>query len=243
MKPICSLSLDLDNLWSYLKVHGDETWTDYPSYLDVLVPRLLDFLEKRNLRISVFIVGRDAGIESNHRWLRMLADAGHEICNHSYQHEPWLHLYSPEEIDQELTASEEAIEAATGKRPSGFRGPGFSYSPQVLASLVERGYDYDASTFPSFIGPLARAYYFRTARLSPRRNGRSAASSSAASAKCCFRTSPTDGNWTEGRFWRFPLPRFPCCGRRFTSATWSTWHRNRRRSPGSTWVSQRLCAG
>ena len=166
MKPICSLSLDLDNLWSYLKVHGDEAWAEYPSYLDVFVPRLLDFLQKRNLRVSVFIVGRDAGIESNRRWLRMLADAGHEICNHSYQHEPWLHLYSREEIEQELTASEEAIEAATGKRPLGFRGPGFSFSPQLLASLAERGYVYDASTFPSFIGPLARAYYFRTTRLS-----------------------------------------------------------------------------
>ncbi len=167
MKPICSLSLDLDNLWSYLKVHGDEAWADYPSYLDVFVPRLLGFLDERNLRISVFIVGRDAAIESNRRWLRMIADAGHEICNHSHQHEPWLHLYSREEVERELTASEEAIEAATGKRPSGFRGPGFSFSPQVLESLAERGYDYDASTFPSFIGPLARAYYFRTAGLAP----------------------------------------------------------------------------
>jgi hypothetical protein len=32
--------------------------------------------------------------------------------------------------------------------------------------LHERGYAYDASTLPTWIGPLARAYYFRSAALS-----------------------------------------------------------------------------
>ena len=31
--------------------------------------------------------------------------------------------------------------------------------------LARRGYQYDASTFPTFLGPLARMYYFLTARL------------------------------------------------------------------------------
>jgi hypothetical protein len=34
----------------------------------------------------------------------------------------------------------------------------------VLRILARRGYRYDASTFPTFLGPLARAYYFATAR-------------------------------------------------------------------------------
>ena len=33
--------------------------------------------------------------------------------------------------------------------------------------LAERGYAYDASTLPTWIGPLARAYYFRQAELEP----------------------------------------------------------------------------
>jgi peptidoglycan-N-acetylglucosamine deacetylase len=166
MKQLCSLSLDLDNLWSYMRVHGDERWAEYPSYLDVFVPRFLDFLARRKLKVSVFIVGQDAAIEANQFLLKSIAEAGHEICNHSFRHEPWLHLYSADEVASELAAAEKAIEVATGVRPSGFRGPGFSFSPSVLSCLVRRGYDYDASTFPSFIGPLARAYYFRTARLS-----------------------------------------------------------------------------
>lgn len=165
-KPMCSLSLDLDNLWSYMKVHGDEGWAEYPSYLDVFVPRFLEFAEQRKTSISVFIVGRDATIEGNKQWLKMIADAGHEICNHSHHHEPWLHLYTKQEIIDELSMAEAAIEDATGVRPRGFRGPGFSFSQDVLSVLSDRGYDYDASTFPTFIGPLARLYYFRTAKLS-----------------------------------------------------------------------------
>ena len=39
MKPLASLSLDLDNKWSYMKTHGDAGWEALPSYLDACVPR------------------------------------------------------------------------------------------------------------------------------------------------------------------------------------------------------------
>ena len=41
MSPNASVSLDMDNLWSYLKTHGDPTWESRPSYLEALVPRML----------------------------------------------------------------------------------------------------------------------------------------------------------------------------------------------------------
>jgi hypothetical protein len=69
-------------------------------------------------------------------------------------------------LEEELARAEEAIERATGRRPAGFRGPGFSLSAATLEVLARRGYGYDASTLPTFLGPLARAYYFRTAGLS-----------------------------------------------------------------------------
>ena len=164
-RPLASLSLDADNLWSYQKTHGDAGWDRYGSYLDVLVPRVLDFLAERDLTITFFIVGKDASLPENHEPLAALADAGHEIANHSFRHEPWLHLYEREELVDELRRAEEAIEVATGQHPIGFRGPGYSLSTTTLEILVERGYRYDASTLPMVIGPLARAYYFRTSKL------------------------------------------------------------------------------
>lgn len=160
-----SLSLDLDDEWSYRKTRGDATWSEYPSYISTIVPRALDMLQRRSLRITWFLVGQDAEFERNHAALRSIAERGHEIGNHSFHHEPWLHLYDEAALDAEIGRAEEAILAATGSRPVGFRGPGYSITQNVVDVLVRRGYRYDASTLPTFIGPLARAYYFATSGL------------------------------------------------------------------------------
>jgi peptidoglycan/xylan/chitin deacetylase (PgdA/CDA1 family) len=150
-----------------MKTHGDRGWEKYPSYLEILVPRVLDFLKSRNLTITFFIVGQDAALEENHDMLRAIAAAGHEIGNHSFKHEPWLHFYSEQEIATEIALAEEHIERVTGRKPIGFRGPGFSLSAATLQQLKRRGYLYDASAFPNLIMPVARAYYFLTARFTP----------------------------------------------------------------------------
>ena len=106
-------------------------------------------------------------MERNQSLLASIAAAGHEIGNHSYHHEPWLHRYSKQQIEAEIGRAETQIEQATGGKPVGFRGPGFSVSHATLEVLTRRGYLYDASTLPTFLGPLGRAYYFMTARLSP----------------------------------------------------------------------------
>ena len=161
-----SLSLDLDNEWSYLKTHGDTAWQSYPSYLDLVVPRFLDVFAKLHQRVTVFVVGQDAAFEKNREALASIAPAGHEIGNHSFHHEPWFVQNSPADIEAEVAQAEDAIANATGVRPTGFRGPGYAVSKAVLAALAQRGYQYDASTLPTYIGPLARAYYFATSRLS-----------------------------------------------------------------------------
>ncbi len=161
-----SLSLDLDNQWSYMKTHGDDGWQSYPSYLDVAVPRILDFLARRGLTISFFIIGQDAALAKNRDALAAIAAAGHEIGNHSFRHEPWLHLYSEPELDRELHDAEVAIESATGVRTRGFRGPGFSVTAGTLEVLLRRGYQYDATIFPNLLNSFARAYLFAGSRLS-----------------------------------------------------------------------------
>ena len=157
---MASLSLDLDNKWSYMKTHGDAGWETFPTYLDVVVPRSLEFLKERGLNITYFIVGQDAARAENADALRQISDAQHEIGNHSFNHEPWLHLYSKPQLVEEFQKTEDALENVTGQRTVGFRGPGYSLSPTVLEVLSERGYEYDCSTLPTYIAPLARAYYF-----------------------------------------------------------------------------------
>jgi hypothetical protein len=165
-KPIASISLDLDNQWSYMKIHGDEGWDKYPSYFNIFVPHVLNVLDELNLKITFFIVGKDTENEENRKYLEMITERGHEVGNHSYHHESWLQTYSYEKIEKEIRDAEEAIERVTGQRTTGFRGPGFSWSKDLLKVLESRGYNYDASTLPTYLGPLARMYYFKKSDLS-----------------------------------------------------------------------------
>jgi peptidoglycan/xylan/chitin deacetylase (PgdA/CDA1 family) len=159
-RPLLSLGIDLDNLWAYMKIHGDPGWESHPTYLDLLAKIMLEVMRRHGLRVTLFVVGQDAALQKNAAALAALAAAGHEIGNHSFGHEPWLHRYSRSDIEDDLARAADAIERATGRRPIGFRGPGYSLSPDTLRVLVARGYLYDCSTLPTWLGPLARAYYF-----------------------------------------------------------------------------------
>lgn len=165
-KLLASVSLDLDDQWSYMKVHGDEGWETFPSYLDVVVPIFLDMLDKLDIKITFFIVGQDAAIEKNHKVLRSIIERGHEVGNHSFHHESWLKTYSKEKIEKEIVQAEDAIYTATGQRPNTFRGPGFSWSYDLLEVLQKRNYLFDASLLPTYISPLMRRYYFWKSKLS-----------------------------------------------------------------------------
>lgn len=162
-RPTASVSLDLDNLWAYLKTHGDPAWRSRPSFLPTAVPRLLEIFGEHALTTTVFVVGADAEREDGAKAVAAFAGEGHEVANHSYGHEPWLHSYTRAELEAELVRTEDAIVAAGASRPVGFRGPGFSVTRPLLELLAERGYRYDTSSLPTWIGPLARAYHNRSA--------------------------------------------------------------------------------
>jgi hypothetical protein len=162
LKSLASLSLDLDNQWSYMKTHGDAGWKEFPSYFHIFIPQVLDLLDRLELKITFFVVGQDAALDKNKELLRLLTERGHEIGNHSFHHEPWLHLYSKDQIKREILEAEKQIIRVTGQKPIGFRGPGFSWSPDLLEVLAETNYMYDATTLPTYLNPIARAYFLWT---------------------------------------------------------------------------------
>ncbi len=171
-RPYASLSLDADNLWSYLKIRGDKQWRSYPSYFEYFIPLALKILNNLNLKITFFIVGADAAQGKNHKLIKMICNEGHEVGNHSFSHESWLQQYSKQELAEEVLKADTAIRDAAGQRPMGFRGPGFSWSADLMEVLATNHYMYDASILPTFIGPIARAYYFKKSNLSETEKGR-----------------------------------------------------------------------
>ncbi|WP_186297618.1 polysaccharide deacetylase family protein [Sedimenticola selenatireducens] len=157
-KQSATLSIDLDNLWCYQRSFGIKGWETYPSFLEIALPRILDFLDQHELRLTVFIVGRDAENCALQSLLSECSQRGHEIGNHSYDHAIDLHDLPKETILADIKRAEVSIQNATGQKPRGFRGPAFGISKAMLEVLQECDYIYDTSSLPNSLGMLARWY-------------------------------------------------------------------------------------
>ena len=97
---------------------------------------LLDILDKYDVRATFFVVGE--WVEKYPESVKALADAGHEIMNHSDDHARFSSL-SAEEIIANVNACNDKIEAITGARPTLFRAPYGEYDDNVVAAITSLG--------------------------------------------------------------------------------------------------------
>lgn len=150
---LASISVDLDSLTHYCRIHGlSEALLDERArglVYSTAVPRFRELLASLGIPGTFFAIGedlRDAGAASA---LREAHAAGIEVGNHSYSHDYALSRRAPESIEEDVARGEEAILAATGERPVGFRAPGYTLSAELYAATVARGYRYGSSAFPA----------------------------------------------------------------------------------------------
>ncbi len=94
------------------------TFDDGPD--PVFTPRILDTLACEGARATFFVVGKRA--QRHPEILRAIADASHEIGNHTYGH-PHLWLLSPARTRVEMTRCADIVTAVTGRPPRYFRPP------------------------------------------------------------------------------------------------------------------------
>ena len=93
------------------------TFDDGPSES---TPAILEILARHNAAATFFLCG--ANVERLPHIARAIADAGHEIGNHSHTH-PYLFLRSPHAIEADLRRAQETILSHAGVRPAWFRAP------------------------------------------------------------------------------------------------------------------------
>jgi peptidoglycan-N-acetylglucosamine deacetylase len=155
-----AVSVDLDGLRHYARIHGlKDSLLDAKArslHLTVGLPRLLALLKRLGLKATLFVVGEDVAGEGA-EVLREAAEAGHELASHSHTHPYALAQASAEAVEDELAHAEEALASVAGRRPVGFRAPGYTLSRAMLVALSRRGYLYDASVFPAAPYYLAKA--------------------------------------------------------------------------------------
>lgn len=115
---------------------------------------LLGRLKEYGLRGSFACIGKY--VEMFPEEHQLLADAGHEIINHTYSH-PSHRLLNPhqrfrvlsrEQLREEVSRAHEIIEKIIGVAPVGFRAPHFGglHTNRVYPILREMGYRYSSST-------------------------------------------------------------------------------------------------
>jgi peptidoglycan-N-acetylglucosamine deacetylase len=106
------------------------------------VPRILDLLTRHDIRSTFFVPGHTAATFPES--VAAIVAAGHELGCHGWAHEDVARL-APDEERALLQRSREAIGAAWGRPPMGFRAPGWSLSERTLDFVEEAGFAYDSS--------------------------------------------------------------------------------------------------
>lgn len=123
------------------------TFDDGPS--DRVTPKILDILQKENVKATFFIIGKQA--ETRKYILERERDEGHSIAVHTYSHEYHEIYSSPKNLLKDIDKCNDIIEEITGERSNLYRFPGGSYglSDQLIEAVTGHGMryiDWNAST-------------------------------------------------------------------------------------------------
>lgn len=161
MQRLASISVDLDSLPHYCRIHGLPESVLSPRELGLVhaeaVPRFVSAFREVAVRGTFFAIGEDVALPGAAESLRAAAAAGVEVASHSFAHDYALSRRPAAEVAADLRRSVEVLEAAVGKRPQGFRAPGYTLSATLYQAVVDAGFRYDSSTFPATPYYLAKA--------------------------------------------------------------------------------------
>ncbi|GED57097.1 polysaccharide deacetylase family protein [Brevibacillus formosus] len=106
---------------------------------DQTVTKILDILNKKGVKASFFL--RADGVERNPNLARAIAEAGHDVANHTYSH-PVNTKIAPEELQKEIVKAHQIITEAIQQKPTMyFRPPTGAFDEQTLKAIAATGYE------------------------------------------------------------------------------------------------------
>lgn len=105
---------------------------------DKTITKILDILDKYHVQATFFL--RADGVEKNPNLARAIAEAGHDVANHSYSH-PVVTQVSPEQLQQEIVKAHQIITEAIQEKPTMyFRPPTGVFDANTLQVIGATGY-------------------------------------------------------------------------------------------------------
>jgi len=111
------------------------TFDDGPSL--VWTPKILDALKRSGVKATFFMLGNH--VEEYPDIARRVAQEGHEIENHTYDHHVLIY-YKMDELEKEIKDTERVIKDVTGKTTRYFRPPKAWLTDAEKQKINDMGY-------------------------------------------------------------------------------------------------------
>ncbi|HSJ78416.1 MAG TPA: XrtA system polysaccharide deacetylase [Erythrobacter sp.] len=145
------LSVDVEDWFqvgAFENVIARGEWDSIKTRVEDNVYRVIDLFAEADVSATFFTLGWVAKRHPN--MIRRIADAGHEIASHGYDHARVFTFTRPE-FAEDIRKAREILEDCAGVKVTGYRAPSFSIdqrTPWAFAELAEQGYGYSSSVAP-----------------------------------------------------------------------------------------------
>jgi len=146
-----ALSVDVEDWFqvgAFEGVIARADWDRLPQRVERNADAVLSLFAKAEVKATFFTLGWVA--ERYPALVRRIADAGHELASHGWDHARVFTL-DAETFRADLKRARAAIEDASGQAVTGYRAPSFSIdkrTPWAHQVLAEEGYAYSSSVAP-----------------------------------------------------------------------------------------------
>lgn len=111
------------------------TFDDGPDR--IFSPRILELLDKENVKATFFLVGRQ--IKENPMFVSQLIAGGHQVAGHGWSHTN-LRLKESNEVKEEIEKTSAAIKNVTGLEPLFIRPPYGELSDDAMKEIINLDY-------------------------------------------------------------------------------------------------------
>ena len=145
-------SVDVEDWFHILDVPATpqlHEWNGLPSRVERNFTELLDLFSEKNVKVTCFFLAW-VGERFPHL-VREAVARGHEIASHGYAHRLVYELTRDQFYEDALRARK-LLEDVSGSPVLGYRSAGFSVTDRTqwfFETLVDAGYQYDSSVFPT----------------------------------------------------------------------------------------------
>lgn len=157
-RPIVNgLSVDVEDWFqvgAFENTIARDTWDRLPLRVSDNVLRILDLFAEADAKATFFTLGWVA--QRNPLLMRRIADAGHEIASHGWDHAR-VHTLDRASFAADIAKAREVLQEVSGAAVTGYRAPSFSIdqrTPWAYLELAEQGYAYSSS-----VAPVAHDHY------------------------------------------------------------------------------------